>query len=139
MLIAITKLSHDKSVEQGKESLNAIANVTTAVLLAGAGAGAGAVGGPAGGAVASTAVSAAGTYLTPIIVTPSGDAEQVRNVTAAPAAEASDSLWVHAVEKAAQNNFLSQDDFRIVTDLDPRNTGNSENSAADTRSLDRRR
>ena len=134
MLIAITKLSHDKSVEQGKES-NAIANVTTAVLLAGAGA----VGGPAGGAVASTAVSAAGTYLTPIIVTPSGDAEQVRNVTAAPAAEASDSLWVHAVEKAAQNNFLSQDDFRIVTDLDPRNTGNSENSAADTRSLDRRR
>lgn len=42
MLIAITKLSHDKSVEQGKESLNAIANVTTAVLLAGAGAGAGA-------------------------------------------------------------------------------------------------
>lgn len=135
MLIAITKLSHDKSVEQGKESLNAIANVTTAVLLAGAGA----VGGPAGGAVASTAVSAAGTYLTSIIVTPSGDAEQVRNVTAAPAAEASDSLWVHAVEKAAQNNFLSQDDFRIVTDLDPRNTGNSENSAADTRSLDRRR
>lgn len=135
MLIAITKLSHDKSVEQGKESLNAIANVTTAVLLAGAGA----VGGPAGGAVASTAVSAAGTYLTPIIVNPSGDAEQVRNVTAAPAAEASDSLWVHAVEKAAQNNFLSQDDFRIVTDLDPRNTGNSENSAADTRSLDRRR
>ena len=135
MLIAITKLSHDKSVEQGKESLNAIANVTTAVQLAGAGA----VGGPAGGAVASTAVSAAGTYLTPIIVTPSGDAEQVRNVTAAPAAEASDSLWVHAVEKAAQNNFLSQDDFRIVTDLDPRNTGNSENSAADTRSLDRRR
>ena len=135
MLIAITKLSHDKSVEQGKESLNAIANVTTAVLLAGAGA----VGGPVGGAVASTAVSAAGTYLTPIIVTPSGDAEQVRNVTAAPAAEASDSLWVHAVEKAAQNNFLSQDDFRIVTDLDPRNTGNSENSAADTRSLDRRR
>ena len=133
MLIAITKLSHDKSVEQGKESLNAIANVTTAILLAGA------VGGPAGGAVASTAVSAAGTYLTPIIVTPSGDAEQVRNVTAAPAAEASDSLWVHAVEKAAQNNFLSQDDFRIVTDLDPRNTGNSENSAADTRSLDRRR
>ena len=135
MLIAITKLSHDKSVEQGKESLNAIANVTTAVLLAGAGA----VGGPVGGAVASTAVSAAGTYLTPIIVNPSGDAEQVRNVTAAPAAEASDSLWVHAVEKAAQNNFLSQDDFRIVTDLDPRNTGNSENSAADTRSLDRRR
>ena len=135
MLIAITKLSHDKSVEQGKESLNVIANVTTAVLLAGAGA----VGGPVGGAVASTAVSAAGTYLTPIIVTPSGDAEQVRNVTAAPAAEASDSLWVHAVEKAAQNNFLSQDDFRIVTDLDPRNTGNSENSAADTRSLDRRR
>lgn len=135
MLIAITKLSHDKSVEQGKESLNAIANVTTAVLLAGTGV----VGGPAGGAVASTAVSAAGTYLTPIIVTPSGDAEQVRNVTAAPAAEASDSLWVHAVEKAAQNNFLSQDDFRIVTDLDPRNTGNSENSAADTRSLDRRR
>lgn len=135
MLIAITKLSHDKSVEQGKESLNAIANVTTAILLAGAGA----VGGPAGGAVASTAVSAAGTYLTLIIVTPSGDAEQVRNVTAAPAAEASDSLWVHAVEKAAQNNFLSQDDFRIVTDLDPRNTGNSENSAADTRSLDRRR
>ena len=135
MLIAITKLSHDKSVEQGKESLNAIANVTTAILLAGAGA----VGGLAGGAVASTAVSAAGTYLTPIIVTPSGDAEQVRNVTAAPAAEASDSLWVHAVEKAAQNNFLSQDDFRIVTDLDPRNTGNSENSAADTRSLDRRR
>lgn len=135
MLIAITKLSHDKSVEQGKESLNAIANVTTAVLLAGAGV----VGGPAGGAVASTAVSAAGTYLTPIIVTPSGDAEQVRNVTAAPAAEASGSLWVHAVEKAAQNNFLSQDDFRIVTDLDPRNTGNSENSAADTRSLDRRR
>ena len=135
MLIAITKLSHDKSVEQGKESLNAIANVTTAILLAGAGV----VGGPAGGAVASTAVSAAGTYLTPIIVTPSGDAEQVRNVTAAPAAEASDSLWVHAVEKAAQNNFLSQDDFRIVTDLDPRNTGNSENSAADTRSLDRRR
>ena len=135
MLIAITKLSHDKSVEQGKESLNAIANVTTAVLLAGAGA----VGGPAGGAVASTAVSAAGTYLTPIIVTPSGDAEQVRNVTAAPAAEASDSLWVHAVEKAAQNDLLSQDDFRIVTDLDPRNTGNSENSAADTRSLDRRR
>ena len=135
MLIAITKLSHDKSVEQGKESLNAIANVTTAILLAGAGA----VGGPAGGAVASTAVSAAGTYLTPIIVTPSGDAEQVRNVTAAPAAEASDSLWVQAVEKAAQNNFLSQDDFRIVTDLDPRNTGISENSAADTRSLDRRR
>ena len=135
MLIAITKLSHDKSAEQAKESLNAIANVTTAVLLAGAGA----VGGPAGGAVASTAVSAAGTYLTPIIVTPSGDAEQVRNVTAAPAAEASDSLWVHAVEKAAQNNFLSQDDFRIVRDLDLRNTGNSENSAADTRSLDRRR
>ena len=93
MLIAITKLSHDKSVEQGKESLNVIANVTTAVLLAGAGA----VGGPVGGAVASTAVSAAGTYLTPIIVNPSGDAEQVRNVTAAPAAEASDSLWVHAV------------------------------------------
>lgn len=137
MLIAITKLSHDKSAEQAKESLNAIANVTTAVLLAGAGAGA--VGGPAGGAVASTAVSEAGTYLTPIIVNPSGDAEQVRNVTDAPAAEASDSLWVHAVEKAVQNNFLSQDDFRIVTDLDPRNTGNSENSAADTRSLDRRR